>query len=281
MIRKNTLNKAIFLFVLLSVSAPNRSVSGSRFDSGESGRSLDRRRLTYACNSKTNSSNGSRRLISRLLLHPCSNQSRQSVSTNSLYNNNTNRGSNTFVNVTLGIIAGVAALFGLLFLIDRETFRDVTGIEEIPIRCKCCVKPRIEEVDEIDKEAAPYEMDKYLTPETIEYLKEKRIEEADEPKRRLRITFWCCLRSKDYGDTDKYYVTSMTSDDGRSNKFTELVDEIRRRFDKIRIRLCWRPTKIYSDRDKYDVEGGDGEDDDVVKYAASSYESAGPDVAPW
>ena len=273
MIRRNTLNKAIVWLVFFTASVFNRSASGSLIESGENGRALNRR-LTYACNSKTDS--GGRRLISRLLLHPCNNQARQSVSTNSLYNKNSYRGSNTFVNVALGIIAAVATLSGLLFLVDRETFRDVTGMDELPNPCKCA-KSRVDDDDD-DKEITPYEMDRYLTPETIEYLKEKELEKEEEPKRRLRIIFSCCLRSKVYSDADKYHVASVTSGEGKSDRFMELVDTIRNRFDKFWRRLCWRPTKKYSDRDKYDVEGGD---DDVVKYAASSYESAGPDAKPW
>lgn len=283
------MNKAIFLFALLSASTTNRSASGSLIEESGIVLSSNRRRLTYACNSKTNSSGG-RRLISRLLLHPCNNQAQQSVSTNSLYNKNTSRGSNTFVNVTLGILAGVATLFGLLFLIDRETFKDVTGMEALPYyKFACnCPKRRVEEDDD-EKDITPFEQDKYLTPETNEYLKTKQINDADEPKRRLRIIFSCCLRPKvdNYTDADKYHVASFTSDNGKSvdgqgqsEWFTEIKGELSRRFDKFRRRLCWRPTKKYGDRDKYDVEGAD-DDDDMVKYAASSYESATPDAAPW
>lgn len=277
MIRRNILNKAIVSFVVLSISGTNQSASASYIEPAGSVRPSNRRWLTYACSSKEGRSGG-RRLISRLLLHPCNNQSRQSTSTNSLYDTNTSRGSNTIFDVTLGIIAGIVTLLGILFFIDRETFKDVTGMEEIPIRCKCA-KPRIDDDDGgIEKDITPYEMDKYLTEETVEYLKQKHSEEVEQPKRRLRNIFWCCFRPKDYDNDDKYRISSSVSQEGNSNKLKVFLEEIRIRFEDFRLRLFWRPTKKYSDRDKYDVEG---DDDDVVKYAASSYESAGPDAAPW
>jgi hypothetical protein len=62
------------------------------------------------------------------------------MTTESMYYANSIKGgnSNTFLDVTLTTIAGITCLFGLLFLVDPETFAKVTGagttLLEIPVR---------------------------------------------------------------------------------------------------------------------------------------------------
>lgn len=263
--------------------------------------------LTYACNSRqgtdVGASGGGRRLLDRLLSHPCNSHARQSTSASSLYNKNTTKGSSTVLNVVLGAIAGVLALLGILFLIDRETFTDLTGVKGPSASCSC-TKPRIDDDDDCSNGQTPYERDlakrrrdhssHYLTQETANYLEEKHDREVERPRRLLRSWFWCCFRTKDYGDSDKYHIPwsgSEVVEDGDGEKKGGLMWRVCMiplvLLEEIRLRCCWRRTKVYDDRDKYNVKGasdeeGKDEDDDVyVKYAASSYESAEAGTTPW
>ncbi|KAL7538684.1 hypothetical protein ACHAXR_008725 [Thalassiosira sp. AJA248-18] len=267
--------------------------------------------LTYACNSKNNGSGRRRNLLHRILTHPCTSQ-RKTSTTNDIYNKNTTRGSNTFVNVTLGIIAGILSLLGMLFFIDRETFTQITGVKELPYYCNPCTKPSITGDDDDDNGDAytnatddesgggptPYEKDAYLTTETREYLRDKHDKEVEKPKRILRSIFWCCFKTKQYGDGDKYNVPYASSEEeynniaaGNNNKeggnfFFGNVNIFWIFVEDVRLRFCWKPTKDYNDdgRDKYDVGGLDSKDEEStveIKIAASSYESAEPGTAPW
>lgn len=207
-----------------------------------------------------------------------------------MYDANTSRGSNTFVNVAFGILAGVVSLLGLLFLIDRETFAQVTGVKKVPYYCDCS-KYRIED-DEKDNDISPYERDmdaNHLTPETQEYLDDKR--EAKEKPFRIIKSMWrsieVCINPKKYDVSDKYQVPYAGSSDEESDAGCAAgnVSMLWVFWEDLRLRFCWRPTKVYDDTDKYSLgaEGEeDGEEDDAeIKVAASSYESADKGTAPW
>jgi len=208
-------------------------------------------------------------------MHPCSSHAKQSTA-NEVYNkNSTYHGSNTFLNVTLGIISGVAAILGLIFLIDRETFEEVTGVKEV--HCKC-TKPNIDQEEDDELEPSPFEKDNYhLTKDTQDYLAEKKDMEKEKPMRILKQYFACFFRTKKYNDDDKYDVpwTGDENNPGKVNAFLVFWEDIRLRF-------CWRPTKKYQDKncDKYAVNG-DPQVEDEIKYAASSYESAEKGTTPW
>ena len=287
--RKMSLSKLVFLLLVLAASSTNQLALSSTIEprtnnSGSSSSNNNRRRwLTYGCNSKDDG--GRTRLLSRILTHPCNSTPNKSTSANDLYNHNTTTtttATSSFVIVTLGIIAGVLTILGMLYIIDRETFTLITGVKELGSHG--CSKPQIDDGDEDEDSATPYERDnqstpyerdnRYLTEETVNYLEEKRDKEVEQPKRRLRSIFHCCFRTKDYGDenTDKYHIPWTGSDDDEGNKGN--VNIIMVLFEEIRLRLCWRPTKEYDEKDKYDVEAGDGEENREIKFAASSYESA-------
>jgi hypothetical protein len=171
-------------------------------------------------------------------------------------------------------------LLGFLFITDRDTFAQVTGVKELPYYCKCS-KPRIDGDEDDASEPTPFEKDTYhLTEETQDYL----AEEEEAPKQRLRSIFWCLFQTKEYDDNDKYNVPKVESEAEGGN-----VDGFLSFWEDVRLRFCWRPAKKYSQKDKYDVdlkemrsEGGryaPGEDE--IRYAPSSYESAEPGAAPW
>ena len=285
--------KAALLLVILAVSASKQLVLSSPTSAIDaptiqhSTSSTTSRWLTYACNSKTdNVGGGSRRLLDRILTHPCSSHSRSSTSTTSLYNSNTNKSSSglaTALQITLGIIAGILTLLGMLYVIDKETFTLLTGMKYLPF-CNCrsgCAKPRIDADEENIDEQTPYERDQYLTKETAAYLEEKHDREVLQPKRRLKTMLWCCFRAKEYGDGDKYHIPWTGSEDEAEPRVNMCLVF----WEELRLRLFWKPTKVYNDdRDKYAVEGnpsgitnGEGE----IKYAASSYESADVGTTPW
>lgn len=275
--------RATLLLIILTASTTTPFVSSSSVVEPRSDQNTNRW-LTYGCNSHDG---GRRHLLSRILTHPC-NTNPQKSTANDLYNNNTTRGSNTFVNVTLGILAGITMLLGLLFLIDRETFTQLTGVKEVPYYCNCS-KPRIDGDDDDGSEPTPFEKDNYyLTEETRDYLAEKEDEEVEQPKRRLRSIFWCCFKTKDYDGSDKYNIPWNGSED-EGNKGAGTVNIFLVFWEDVRLRLCWRPTKEYSPKDKYDVNlvelPGGGKDggavEDEIGYAASSYESAEAGTAPW
>ena len=264
--------------------------------------------LTYACNSH-NGNRHERSLLQRILTHPCSSQSRQSTTVSSLYDRNSNKGSSTFVTVTLGILASILTLLILLYFIDRETFTDLTGIKGVNWYCNpTCKKRRLDEEEESENEQSytNYERDQYLTRETVEYLEEKYDAEVEQPKRRyytlkkqIKQTLWCCFRPKNYTG-DKYHIpwtgsentmqmNSPTAINKKSttnynnNNMDNVHDDISfmSYLEEIRLRLCWRPTKKYNPNvDKYKV-GGESHDDGSIRYAASSYESAEEGTAPW
>ena len=59
--------------------------------------------------------------------------------TKSMYYTNSTKGSNTALDITLGTIAGIVCLFGLLFLVDRELYYTVviaSGERIIPTRLR-------------------------------------------------------------------------------------------------------------------------------------------------
>ncbi|KAL3826226.1 hypothetical protein ACHAXA_006254 [Cyclostephanos tholiformis] len=74
-----------------------------------------------ACGSASHSS-------TRRLSHPCGNSASGSSSTTAaLYNENSLRqGGNTLLEVTMGTIAALLTILGVLFLIDREAFDAIT-----------------------------------------------------------------------------------------------------------------------------------------------------------
>jgi len=226
--------------------------------------------------------------MTRILTHPCSSHAKQST-TSDLYNENTYRGSNTFAIVTLGILAGVIVLCGIIFFVDRETFWEITTGDEVPYYCKCS-KHSIDDDDDISA-PTPFERDNYhLTEETRDYLAEKREREVEKPRRRLnymlsrlKSLFSCCFKPRKYDEEDKYHIpwTGDENDSKHANLFLAFWEEVR-------LRLCWKPTKVYNERDKYAVNlpdlsngGGEEDDDEAIKYAASSYESAEKGAAPW
>jgi len=275
------LRKAFFLLLVLAASAANESAASSSVEpSNIKSSSYRHRLLTYACNSENDEG---RRLLSRILSHACNSKPKTSTSTTSAYNNNTTRGSNTFVTVTLGVVAGVLAVFGLVYLIDRETFTQLTGGKKLPYYCDCS-KYRIDDDDDDASDPTPFERDAYLTKETAEYLEEKHDKEVEQPKRQLMSIFWCCFRTRDYDESDKYGVPMTVSEDdwekpkmaGKTVKNTVMV-----MLEEVRLRLCWRPTKEYDEKDKYNVEVVESGDNDGIKFAASSYESAEKGTAPW
>jgi len=276
--------RATLLLLILAASATTPFVSSSSVIEPRSDEQNTNRWLTYGCNSHDG---GRNRLLSRILTHPC-NTNPQKSTANDLYNNNTTRGSNTFVNVTLGILAGIAMLLGLLFLIDRETFTQLTGVKEVPHYCNCS-KPRIDGDDDDGSEPTPFEKDNYyLTEETRDYLAEKEDEELEKPKRRLRSIVRCCFKTKEYDEGDKYNIPWTGSEDGVNKGAAGSTVNIFLVFwEDVRLRLCWRPTKEHSPKDKYDVnldelkDGGVKEGEDEIGYAASSYESAETGTAPW
>lgn len=290
-----------FLLLVLAASATDRLVLSSEDVSAEQihndsggGPSISSRWLTYACNSKNGDGDGrNRSLLARMLTHPCNSNPNQSTA-NDLYNANSTNNGNAFLQITMGLITGILALAAILYIIDPETFKELTGAEQMAGRCSCLDKRRIDDEEEDDSQT-PYERDcrdQYLTEETANYLDEKRDREVEKPKRKLRSMFyWCCHRTnKEYDESDKYHVPWTGSED--EMKDTRNVNLVLVFFEEMRLRLCWRPTKVYDERDKYDVEGqlggsggggggGGGGDDDEIKYAASSYESAEAGEAPW
>lgn len=265
--------------------------------------------LTYACNSKNNS-HSNRNLLSRILTQPCTSKSK-ALTTDSLYYQNTTNGSHTFVNVCLGILASLSVLFGALYLLDRETFEQVTGVKDITIPrticwkpyCKCNLKKR--RIDPDEEDATPFEQDTgeyYLTEETKNYLAEKEDWEVKRPRRLIKSMFGFCFRTKDYEseEGDKYRIPWTGSEDNaeRSKRWGDVFLPVFVALEDVRLRLCWKPTKEYNPNDKYDVGldggGADGtsdaasggstgsdEDDEVIPYAASSYESAEEGTTPW
>jgi len=169
----------------------------------------------------------------------------------------------------------------MLYLFDRETFTQVTGLKKLlPYNCKCSIA-RIDSDDESDP--TPYERDVrdvHLTRETQDYLEEKHDVEVEKPKRRLRNILWCCFGTKKYDESDKYQVPwTGSEDEATKGKNAGNVNVMMVFLEDLRLRFFWRPTKEYDARDKYDV--GDSTDDDEIKYAASSYESAEVGTAPW
>lgn len=224
-----------------------------------------------------------------MLTHPCNSRPKQS-STTDLYNKNSSRGSNTFINVTLGLIFGVMVLLGFIYVIDQETFKEITGKDR---HCHGrCSKPRIDDdEDDDDHEAiSPFEQDVYhlnLTKETEQHLAEEHEREIDRPKQMLKKMCPFFFKRKEYDEEDKYDIpwTGDENDPGKVNVLLVLLEDIRLRF-------CWKPTKKYSENgkmghqaDKYAVnlEGFESNDsgEGGVKYAASSYESAEPGESPW
>ena len=318
----------------LSSVEPRRNIR-TRTTSSSPNAGITTRWLTYACGSHDDiNNNGSgggggnnRSLLQRILTHPCSSHSRQSTNTaNSFYNNNTshNKGSSTFLTVLTGILSAILTMFIFLFIIDRETFTDVTGIKGVNWYCNPkCTKRRINDADEEQQQQGVgessssddytnFERDAYLAQDTIEYIEDKKTFSD----RKLRRIFWCCFKTKNYTG-DKYQVpwTESSDDDGgvvaaAGNKNTSLLgsesikklglldpklskacgegteqvvtagNAFLKYAEELRLRLCWRPTKRYNPNvDKYKTGQSFAEGD--IKYAASSYESAGPDEAPW
>ena len=248
------------------------------------------RLLTYACGSKNS---GSRRLLERILTHPCSSNPNTSTA-NDLYNKNSTKNGSTFLIVSAGIVSGLAALLGLLFLVDRETFTNLTGMT--------CTKHRIDGDEEMeDEDMTPYEKDAYLTSETREYMRDKfehgvEVQERSKrlPKRlyrtikaQARSIFSCCFKPKDYAEGDKYQIPWTGSEDIDMDKggccSAGNVSVCLVFWEEVRLRLCWRPTKVYKEgKDKYDVGDSKDEEGDIeIKVAASSYESAETGTVPW
>mmetsp|Transcript_26929 Transcript_26929/g.45880 ORF Transcript_26929/g.45880 Transcript_26929/m.45880 type:complete len:291 (-) Transcript_26929:143-1015(-) len=279
---------ALVLFVLASLArtpfaSSVEAQSGANIYSGN-------RWLTYGCGSKNN---GNRNLLSRILTHPCKSQPKESTASE-VYTKNTLRESNTFLNITLGIIAGVASILGLLFFIDRETFTQVTGVKELPYYCDCS-KYRIDKDDDEMSDPTPYEQDtreKYLSEETREYLAEKQGTNTylKRPKRIFRRIFWCCFKTKDYDAEDKYHIPWTGSEDESEEANACNINMFWVLWEEFRLRFCWKPTKKYSTKDKYNInldelraegKADGGESVESIQYAASSYESAEEGMAPW
>ena len=251
------------------------------------------RRLSYACGSKNS---GQRRLLDRILLHPCESNHRQTSNINDAYkrNSSSSTGSSTFVNVSLGIIAGVLSILALLYFIDRETFTEITGVRKLPgcsSRSVCCrsvpdlkrlgQKPQMSMNEE---EPSPYERDAYLTEETADYLAAKRDQEVEQPRRKLKSIFWCCFKAKTYGDGDKYHIPWTDTQEEEENApkgFGPNVNKLLVLWEDVRLRFCWRPTRDYSNEEhvKYAIDMAPTRDS--IKIAASSYETADAGSAPW
>lgn len=274
------MSRSILLLLILAASAKASLASSSSVETNVV-QHTNSRWLTYACGSKEDGDR-ERHLLRRMLTHPCGSRSRTSTA-NDVYNDNSTRGSNTVLNVLLGLVAGVSLLLGLLFLTDRDTFAQVTGVAELPCSCTCA-KPRIDEDEDQVSEPTPFEQDIYhLTEETQEYLAAKKDTE-EKLMRQCRSLFRCWPRTKEHGASDKYKIpaTSSEAEEGVVHRFWALWEDVR-------LRVFWRPSKKYNQKDKYDVNvtevrsdggtGATGEDD--IKYAASSYESAEPGTTPW
>lgn len=255
-------------------------------------RTNNSRWLSYACGSKNSEQ---RRLLDRILLHPCESNHRQTSNINDAYKKNSSggSGSSTFVNVSLGIIAGVLSILALLYFIDRETFTEITGVRKLPgcsSRSCCrsvpdlkrlCQKPQMSMNED---ETSPYERDAYLTEETADYLAAKRDQEVEQPRRKLKSIFWCCFKAKTYGDGDKYHIPWTDTQEEEENApkgFGPNVNKLLVLWEDVRLRFCWRPTRDYSneEHDKYAIDMAPTRDS--IKIAASSYETADAGSAPW
>lgn len=278
--------RTILRLFFVAALATNLPVSASTVEQRDNG-SPNNRWLTYAC--RTKSEGSGRNLSGRMLTHPCNSQNSRpkQSSTNDLYNKNSSRGSNTFINVTLGVIFGVMVLLGFIYYIDQETFKEITG-KDGPFYGRCS-KPRIDDDDD-DDGISPFEQDVYhlnLTKETKQHLAEKHDREIDRPRRMLKQMCLFFFKRKEYDEEDKYNTpwNGDENDPGKENMLLVFLEDIR-------LRLCWKPTKKYSGNrkmgqhaDKYAVQLEDSEsnnsEEGSVKYAASSYESAEPGEAPW
>eukprot|EP00804_Cyclotella_cryptica_P000648 CCRYP_014671-RA/>CCRYP_014671-RA protein AED:0.38 eAED:0.38 QI:258/1/1/1/1/1/2/192/321 len=169
-------------------------------------------------------------------------------------------------------------------------------------------KPRIDrdEKDEID--------DAYITPETRQYLAERR-EEQSKPWKFARKLFPFLWKTKKYDNVDKYRTQKIDPTD-----FDEVIDDdddetivsvLSHHVEEVRLRLFWKPTRDYDENDKYAVavkksdseEGRDKGDPtspylhakktpalpweeeegdrDEVKTKTSSFESADSTVVPY
>jgi hypothetical protein len=173
---------------------------------------------------------------SRRLSHPCGTSSYTST-TSDLYDENSVRsgdGSDAYLEITLGTIAGLLTILGVLFFIDKEAFDVVTckGSERlcrrVTMSSSTCEFPDIDVSDvaacnngcvvgsrgvggggggndDVSVSTTPYE--EYLTEETADYLAEKRREE-EKRRRMLLQKFLPCLpmttTSTKIYDVDKY-----------------------------------------------------------------------------
>ena len=168
-------------------------------------------------------------------------------------------------------------LLGFLFITDRDTFKQITGVKKLPHYCKCsCRKPSIDD----SLEPTPFEEDNYnLTKETPDDLAQKDGEE-ESPKRRPHSVFlWFRARAKEYGDSDKYNIPWQRSEGGEGE--TSILNPVIAFWEDVRLRFFWKPTKKYSQEDKYAVDGEKAADEDEIPYVPSSYESPEPGTTPW
>jgi hypothetical protein len=203
-------------------------------------------------------------------------------STSQYYYENTTRQNvwETIGNVTLGLVASVSMLAGLLFLVDRDLFdkaTNATGINKI--KCRCAKPVIIDDDDDNDKNTTFVQSSEHLTEDTLHYLAEKQDEQVEKPKRRLWAAFRSCWGTKQYDDSDKYRIPQVTTSDEELNEYVQWVEEAK-------LRVFWTPAKVYT---------GNGDERDLVvevdKYSIpnaptegsiqSDYESTDGTTVPW
>ena len=233
----------------------------------------------------------------------------QTSSVEDVYDANTARGSNSFFNVTCGIIAGIAVLYGALFFVDRETFTEITGqtnlLPDSLSNCNCKCKKHL--IDKDDEDITEFERDMaakavatgrdddealspYLTLETIEYLREKQDQAVEKPKRMLLSILKKCKPRKVIDESDKYRTPDEDDIHGScqpNEAVTNMFETVTNVFQETRLKLCWTPAKQYDTQDKYklsDEVAGESKDDvdatdEIVCTSPSSYES--DPHAPW
>jgi len=289
------MKKTLFILSLAVLASSSTSLarSNSKYDHLRANRTKSRW-LSYNCESDDNNRRN-RSLLHRFLTHTCDSQQSgnqlQSTASN-VYDYNSSSGSNSFLIIACGIIAGLAVLYSALFFADPETFTEVTGQSHLVPSvlyhtCKCQKR----QIDKEDEDVTNFERDMaatvqpgeepfspYLTKETIDYLAEKQnqiVDRVERPKKLMFHLYRKCIKpSKVYDEEDKYRIPDQESEDDSVWQTSVLskVGNVGNTLEEIRLKMCWKPAKQFGDGDKYELpettSGGDyvRDEDDKVTY---------------